>query len=206
MLDANNQPITGGADSLLKLGSKVRFRCNASGNTNIQYYYEFRIWATNTNYWTDLTDHSGSVANNVSSTYTIANSGKHIAQGRICTVGCYTGMVCPADAMPHCQDWEAVAGAPEFHYCQTDADCPSGHRCYQPPMPLCRAGANGEDIGCVQVMPQAYCQVIDGTNDKCQTDADCPKGQYCDRVDSYLLEGDNSGNPRVVTGGFCTQK
>jgi len=133
MLDANNNPMTGSADSKLKLGDKVRFRCSSSGDTNINYYHEFRIWATNTNYWTYLTDTSGTVAKNVSALYTINNPGRHVVQGRICTIGCYyDAAICPTNAIPYCQDWEQVEGAPdEFNDCQTDADCAKGEYCNQ---------------------------------------------------------------------------
>lgn len=43
--------------------------------------------------------------------------------------------------------------------CETDADCPAGYECYQPPMPTCPSGEN-----CLHVMPPKYCRPIVSQN------------------------------------------
>lgn len=40
--------------------------------------------------------------------------------------------------------------------CKIDKDCRTGEVCFQPPMPLCPV--NNDGIGCIQVMPQAFCK------------------------------------------------
>lgn len=49
--------------------------------------------------------------------------------------------------------------------CETDADCPAGYECYQPPMPTCPPGGN-----CLHVMPPKYCRPIVSQNcTRCST-------------------------------------
>lgn len=99
VLDSNNNLMEGNDDDNLNIGDSVRFRCTATGNQGVTFNYEFRIWAKETNYWTNLTDTSGTVAKNVSDSYIITTSGDYIAQGRICWES-------------ECQPWETVSNAP----------------------------------------------------------------------------------------------
>lgn len=99
MLDSTNTAMTAEDDAKLKSGDEVRFRCSATGNQDIAFDYQFRVWAPDTNFWTNITDTSGTVAKNVSDSYVITNPGHYVAQGRIC-VG------------TECQAWELVTGSP----------------------------------------------------------------------------------------------
>jgi hypothetical protein len=60
--------------------------------------------------------------------------------------------------------------------CKTDASCPEGQYCYQPPMPECPEGRM-----CPQVMASSYCQekIGDIKPGACRTDADCAKNEFC---------------------------
>ena len=99
ILDSSNNIMTASDDAKLKNGDEIRFRCSAVGNQDVDFDFQFRVWAPNTNFWTDLTDTSGSVEKNISDAYIINNLGHYTAQGRIC-VG------------SNCQAWEIVAGSP----------------------------------------------------------------------------------------------
>ncbi len=162
MLNANNEVMQGNDDEALKLNDKVRFRCSASGNQDIEFDYQFRIWDAVTATWTDITDLTDTVAKNISALYTIKNFGKHIAQGRICWGN-------------SCQPWESPETTPT-QACQDDEDCPSGSTCYQPPMPACPSGTS-----CPQVMPAKYCkeETDNNTTARCQSNADCQNGYTC---------------------------
>jgi len=49
--------------------------------------------------------------------------------------------------------------------CETNADCPSGYECYQPPTPTCPPGDN-----CLDVLPRKYCRPIQTQNcNRCST-------------------------------------
>jgi len=49
--------------------------------------------------------------------------------------------------------------------CETNADCPPGYECYQPPTPTCPPGEN-----CLDVLPPKYCRPIISTNcSRCST-------------------------------------
>lgn len=61
-------------------------------------------------------------------------------------------------------------------FCKTDASCPEGQFCYQPPMPDCPPGRS-----CPTFMATSYCKektdnIKPGV---CQTDADCAKNEFC---------------------------
>ncbi len=47
-----------------------------------------------------------------------------------------------------------IAGS-SSEICETDADCPAGYECYQPPMPTCPPSEN-----CLDVLPFKYCRPI----------------------------------------------
>lgn len=158
ILNINNNIMTTDDDKDLQTGDEVRFRCSAVGNQNVDFNYEFRIWAPGTTAWTNITDTSGTVAKNISGKYIIAGPGHYVAQGRIC-VG------------SECQTWEIIEGAPastaaastptptntptptQSTSCTKDSDCANGYTCYQPPMPTCAVGTF-----CNQVIPNKYCK------------------------------------------------
>ncbi|HOY61376.1 MAG TPA: hypothetical protein PK045_02625 [Candidatus Woesebacteria bacterium] len=79
--------------------------------------------------------------------------------------------------------------------CETDADCPPGYECYQPPMPSCAPGEN-----CLQVMPPKYCRpMLEKNCDRCsiyfdhmrlawqaQQNEDCSKDPLIDFSEKFL--------------------
>jgi hypothetical protein len=138
MLNANNEVMQGDDDEALKLNDRVRFRCSASGNQDIEFDYQFRIWNAVTATWTDITDLTDTVAKNISALYTIKNFGKHIAQGRICWGN-------------SCQPWESPETTPT-QACQDEEDCPVVHL-LSTTNAACPSGTS-----CPQVMPAKYCK------------------------------------------------
>lgn len=61
-------------------------------------------------------------------------------------------------------------------FCKTDASCPEGQFCYQPPMPDCPPGRS-----CPTFMATSYCkEKTDNIKPSvCRTDADCAKNEFC---------------------------
>lgn len=169
MLDANNNLMKTNSndDDVLKIGDKVRFRCNAVGNQDIDFNYEFRIWDTSTTSWANITDTSNTVAKNVSDLYTIGNFGKHVVQGRICWGN-------------DCQTWEIVAGAPPntaLCYGENAVACEDGYVCSATPAggcPTITVDGVTMSSACASV---PVCRVAEGID--CQTNADCFEGYTC---------------------------
>lgn len=75
------------------------------------------------------------------------------------TVSCTPRPSC-LDAKPPCRietfanpNWCTPTPTPsKLTYCTSNANCPAGTTCYQPPMPPCPSG-----MACTQIMPRAYC-------------------------------------------------
>ncbi len=180
MLDASNNLMTGDADKNLKVGDEVRFRCNAVGNQDVDFDYQFRIWDKSTTTWVDITDSSGTVAKNISDTYKINNFSKHVVQGRICWG-------------TECQVWEIVEGAPTTKgeplplindvrslncFEENAIPCADGYICSATPAGGCPSSVtvNGEELvsACART---PSCMKAEGI--ECETVKDCFDGYSC---------------------------
>ena len=171
MLDANNNLMEKDDDDKLTVGDKVRFRCSAVGNQDIDFNYEFRIWDKSTTNWVNITDESDTVAKNVSALYTINSFSKYVVQGRICWGN-------------DCQTWEIVSGSPTAGityeeqqemdtalrcYGENATPCASGYVCSAIP-----AGGCPEGTTCASA---PFCRQAEGIN--CVTNNDCFEGYTC---------------------------
>lgn len=172
MLDANNNLMTNDDDKNLKEGDEVRFRCSAVGNQDVDFDYQFRIWAPGEDYWKVITDQTGTVAKNVSGSYVIAKTGKHVVQGRICW---------GAD----CQVWETVEGAPEFSNvtaqsitpCTTNSACEEGYVCSATPAGGCPTITVNGETAMSACASAPFCRLAEGII--CTADDDCFDGYRC---------------------------
>jgi hypothetical protein len=196
MLDANNNLMEKDDDKSLALGDKVRFRCSAVGNQDVDFNYEFRIWNINTNSWIDITDQSNTVAKNVSDLYVIGAFGKHIVQGRICWKN-------------ECQMWETVSGAPPSTSTSSTSNtntggtsqngCPEGQILASTPPGGCPI-INGQPTLCAS---EPYCRQAEGIN--CQSNSDCYDGYFCYQPPMPTCPAGMSC-VQVMPSKYCTNK
>lgn len=171
MLDSTNNIMEGNDDADLKSGDEVRFRCSAVGNQDVNFNYEFRIWAPGTTTWTNITDTSGTVAKNISGKYVIAGPGHYVAQGRIC-VG------------TECQSWEIINGAPATPALTTQScsgqnatACQTGYVCSAVPAGGCPTTTVNGVTSTTACASTPICRQAEGIN--CSTNSDCFDGYTC---------------------------
>ncbi len=120
ILDKDRNEMTGDDDKKLKTGDQIFFRCNATGNKDVDFNYEFRIWVPGNNFWINLSRINDTVVRNISKPFKIDGAGHYVAQGRICWGN-------------ECQVWEKVTGAPPTNNqrisCVRDSDCAGNEFC-----------------------------------------------------------------------------